>query len=99
MRDADISVIEIGDHTGFPKSSTVASRRCIRSPGGILGKRSEPAHLATMEEHDIDPIDLIVVNLYPFEAAVSAGADYDTCVENIDIGGPAMIRSAAKTMT
>ena len=100
MRDADISVIEIGDHTGFPE--ILDGRVKTLHPkvhGGILGKRSEPAHLATMEEHDIDPIDLIVVNLYPFEAAVSAGADYDTCVENIDIGGPAMIRSAAKTMT
>ena len=97
MRDADISVIEIGDHTGFPE--ILDGRVKTLHPkvhGGILGKRSEPAHLATMEEHDIDPIDLIVVNLYPFEAAVSAGADYDTCVENIDIGGPAMIRSAAK---
>ena len=97
MRDADISVIEIGDHTDFPE--ILDGRVKTLHPkvhGGILGKRSEPAHLATMEEHDIDPIDLIVVNLYPFEAAVSAGADYDTCVENIDIGGPAMIRSAAK---
>ena len=97
MRDADISVIEIGDHTGFPE--ILDGRVKTLHPkvhGGILGKRSEPAHLATMEKHDIDPIDLIVVNLYPFEAAVSAGADYDTCVENIDIGGPAMIRSAAK---
>tara|TARA_B100000683_G_scaffold130395_1_gene127625 strand:+ start:2520 stop:4103 length:1584 start_codon:yes stop_codon:yes gene_type:complete len=97
MRDADISVIEICDHTGFPE--ILDGRVKTLHPkvhGGILSKRSEPAHLATMEEHDIDPIDLIVVNLYPFEAAVSAGADYDTCVENIDIGGPAMIRSAAK---
>jgi phosphoribosylaminoimidazolecarboxamide formyltransferase/IMP cyclohydrolase len=97
MRDADIPVIEVGDHTGFPE--ILDGRVKTLHPkvhGGILGKRSDPAHLATMEEHDIDPIDLIVVNLYPFEATVTAGADYDTCVENIDIGGPAMIRSAAK---
>ncbi len=97
MRDADIPVIEVGDHTGFPE--ILDGRVKTLHPkvhGGILGKRSDPAHLATMEEHDIDPIDLIVVNLYPFEATVAAGADYDTCVENIDIGGPAMIRSAAK---
>jgi phosphoribosylaminoimidazolecarboxamide formyltransferase/IMP cyclohydrolase len=90
-------VIEVGDHTGFPE--ILDGRVKTLHPkvhGGILGKRSDPAHLATMEEHDIDPIDLIVVNLYPFEATVAAGADYDTCVENIDIGGPAMIRSAAK---
>ena len=97
MRDADIPVIEVGDHTGFPE--ILDGRVKTLHPkvhGGILGKRSDPAHLATMKEHDIDPIDLIVVNLYPFEATVAAGADYDTCVENIDIGGPAMIRSAAK---
>ena len=97
MRDADIPVIEVGDHTGFPE--ILDGRVKTLHPkvhGGILGKRSDPAHLATMEENDIDPIDLIVVNLYPFEATVAAGADYDTCVENIDIGGPAMIRSAAK---
>ncbi|MGB0630096.1 MAG: bifunctional phosphoribosylaminoimidazolecarboxamide formyltransferase/IMP cyclohydrolase [Alphaproteobacteria bacterium] len=97
MRDAGIAVIEVGDHTGFPE--ILDGRVKTLHPkvhGGILGRRSDPAHLATMAEHDIDPIDLIVVNLYPFEATVAAGADYDTCVENIDIGGPAMIRSSAK---
>ena len=97
MRDASIPVIEVGDHTGFPE--ILDGRVKTLHPmvhGGILGRRSDPAHLSTMEEHGIDPIDLIVVNLYPFEATVAAGADYETCVENIDIGGPAMIRSAAK---
>ena len=97
MRDAGIDVIEVGDHTGFPE--ILDGRVKTLHPkvhGGILGRRSDAVHLSTMEEHGIDPIDLIVVNLYPFEATVAAGADYDTCVENIDIGGPAMIRSAAK---
>jgi phosphoribosylaminoimidazolecarboxamide formyltransferase/IMP cyclohydrolase len=97
MRDAGIDVIEVGDHTGFPE--ILDGRVKTLHPkvhGGILGRRGDAAHLSTMEEHGIDPIDLIVVNLYPFAATVAAGADYDTCVENIDIGGPAMIRSAAK---
>ena len=97
MRDADIPVIEVGDHTGFPE--ILDGRVKTLHPmvhGGILGRRTDPAHLSTMDEHGIAPIDLIVVNLYPFEATVAAGADYETCVENIDIGGPAMIRSAAK---
>ena len=97
MRDAGIPVVEVGDHTGFPE--ILDGRVKTLHPkvhGGILGRRTDPAHLATMAEHGIAPIDLIVVNLYPFEATVAAGADYETCVENIDIGGPAMIRSAAK---
>jgi len=64
--------------------------------GGLLALRDDPAHLAAMEAHGIDGIDLLVVNLYPFEATVAKGADYATCIENIDIGGPAMIRAAAK---
>jgi phosphoribosylaminoimidazolecarboxamide formyltransferase/IMP cyclohydrolase len=64
--------------------------------GGILGRRDEASHLAQMAEHSIAPIDLVAVNLYPFEATVAAGADFSECIENIDIGGPAMLRSAAK---
>ncbi|PPR11099.1 MAG: Bifunctional purine biosynthesis protein PurH [Alphaproteobacteria bacterium MarineAlpha11_Bin1] len=97
MRDAGIPVIEVSDHTGFPE--ILNGRVKTLHPkvhGGILGRRNDPAHLTTMVQHDIDPIDLIVVNLYPFEDTVASGADYETCVENIDIGGPAMIRSAAK---
>jgi phosphoribosylaminoimidazolecarboxamide formyltransferase/IMP cyclohydrolase len=97
MRDAGVDVIEVGDHTGFPE--ILDGRVKTLHPkvhGGILGRRGDPAHVGTMAEHDIDPIDLIVVNLYPFEATVAAGGDYETCVEKIDIGGPAMIRSAAK---
>jgi phosphoribosylaminoimidazolecarboxamide formyltransferase/IMP cyclohydrolase len=64
--------------------------------GGLLADRSNAEHMAALDEHGIAPIDLAVVNLYPFEATVAAGAGYDDCVENIDIGGPAMIRAAAK---
>jgi phosphoribosylaminoimidazolecarboxamide formyltransferase/IMP cyclohydrolase len=64
--------------------------------GGLLALRDNKDHVAAMEEHGIGGIDLLVVNLYPFEATVAKGADYETCIENIDIGGPAMIRAAAK---
>jgi phosphoribosylaminoimidazolecarboxamide formyltransferase/IMP cyclohydrolase len=64
--------------------------------GGLLAMRGNPDHVAAMDVHGIAPIDLLVVNLYPFEATVARGADYGDCVENIDIGGPAMIRAAAK---
>ena len=64
--------------------------------GGLLALRDNDDHVAAMFQHDIKAIDLLVVNLYPFEETVAKGADYDTCIENIDIGGPAMIRAAAK---
>ena len=64
--------------------------------GGLLALRDNDAHVMAMEEHGIGAIDLLVVNLYPFEATVAKGAAYDECIENIDIGGPAMIRAAAK---
>ena len=64
--------------------------------GGILGRRDSEEHLAQMATHEIAPIDLVAVNLYPFEATVAQGAAETTSIENIDIGGPAMIRAAAK---
>jgi phosphoribosylaminoimidazolecarboxamide formyltransferase/IMP cyclohydrolase len=64
--------------------------------GGLLAIREDKAHAASMTEHGIAPIDLLVVNLYPFEATAAKGAAFDDCIENIDIGGPAMIRAAAK---
>ena len=64
--------------------------------GGILARRDLPEHLATLAEHGLPPIDLVVVNLYPFEATLAAGADFAACIEQIDVGGPAMIRAAAK---
>src|SRR5271170_4822319 len=64
--------------------------------GGLLAVRGNAAHAEAMRAHKIRPIDLLVVNLYPFEETVRRGADFDACIENIDIGGPAMIRAAAK---
>jgi phosphoribosylaminoimidazolecarboxamide formyltransferase / IMP cyclohydrolase len=64
--------------------------------GGLLAIRNNVEHADAMKAHDIEPIDLLVVNLYPFEATVEKGSDFDECIENIDIGGPAMIRAAAK---
>ena len=97
LMDAGVPVTEVGTHTGFPE--IMDGRVKTLHPlvhGGILARRTDPAHVAAMDEHGIAPIDLIVVNLYPFEATVAGGGDFETCIENIDIGGPAMIRSAAK---
>ena len=97
LRDAGVEVIEVSDHTGFPE--ILDGRVKTLQPlihGGLLGRRGDPDHQRAMNEHGIAPIDLLAVNLYPFEATVTEGADFDTCVENIDIGGPAMIRAAAK---
>jgi phosphoribosylaminoimidazolecarboxamide formyltransferase/IMP cyclohydrolase len=94
---AGVPVTEVSDHTGFPEM--LDGRVKTLHPtihGGILGLRGNPEHEAAMHEHDIAPIDLVVVNLYPFESTVARGADPATCVENIDIGGPALIRAAAK---
>ena len=97
MRDAGIPVVEVADHTGFPEM--LDGRIKTLHPkvhGGLLGIRGNAEHEKAMAEHGIAPIDLLVVNLYPFEATVAKGAGYDECVENIDIGGPAMIRAASK---
>jgi phosphoribosylaminoimidazolecarboxamide formyltransferase/IMP cyclohydrolase len=97
LREAGIPVTEVADHTGFPEILDGRVKTLVpQIHGGILGRRDIPAHVAQMEKHQIAPIDLVAVNLYPFEATVAAGAPYDDCVENIDIGGPAMIRAAAK---
>jgi phosphoribosylaminoimidazolecarboxamide formyltransferase / IMP cyclohydrolase len=97
LLDAGLDVIEVGVHTGFPE--IMDGRVKTLHPkihGGILARRDEPSHVAAMKEHGITPIDLIAVNLYPFEATVARGADFPTAIENIDIGGPALIRAAAK---
>jgi len=97
LRDAGLTVSDISDLTGFPEmmDGRVKTLHPIVH-GGLLGVRDAPEHRTAMEAHGIGAIDLVYVNLYPFEATVAAGGDYETCVENIDIGGPAMIRSAAK---
>jgi phosphoribosylaminoimidazolecarboxamide formyltransferase/IMP cyclohydrolase len=97
IADAGLAVKDISDLTGFPEmmDGRVKTLHPIVH-GGLLGVRDAAEHKAAMEAHGIGAIDLVYVNLYPFEATVAAGGDYETCVENIDIGGPAMIRSAAK---
>jgi phosphoribosylaminoimidazolecarboxamide formyltransferase/IMP cyclohydrolase len=95
LRDAGIAVRDVGEHTSFPEIMDGRVKTLHpRIHGGILGRRDVDA--AVMAEHDIPPIDLVVVNLYPFEATVARGASFDDCIENIDIGGPALIRAAAK---
>lgn len=97
LRDAGVPVKEVSDHTGFPEIMDGRVKTLVpQIHGGILGRRDVPQHMAQMEEHGIAPIDLVAVNLYPFEATVAKGAPHDDCVENIDIGGPALIRAAAK---
>ena len=97
LRDAGVPVIEVSDHTGFPEILDGRVKTLVpQIHGGILGRRDLPEHVAQMQAHAISPIDLVAVNLYPFEATVARGAAFDDCVENIDIGGPALIRAAAK---
>ena len=97
LRDTGLTVRDVAELTGFPEM--MDGRVKTLHPmvhGGLLADRGSDEHMAAMDEHQIAAIDLLIVNLYPFEATVAAGADYDTCIENIDIGGPAMLRAAAK---
>ena len=97
LRDAGLTVKDVSEVTGFPEM--MDGRVKTLHPmvhGGLLALRDDEGHVASMTEHGIGAIDLLVVNLYPFEATVAKGADYATAIENIDIGGPAMIRAAAK---
>jgi phosphoribosylaminoimidazolecarboxamide formyltransferase/IMP cyclohydrolase len=97
LRDAGIPAIEVADHTGFPEMMDGRVKTLHpKIHGGLLALRDNADHMASMEEHAIGAIDLVAINLYPFEATVASGADFETCIENIDIGGPAMVRSAAK---
>ena len=97
LREAGVAVTEVSDHTGFPEILDGRVKTLVpQIHGGILGRRDVPEHVAQMQAHGIAPIDLVAVNLYPFEATVARGAEFDDCVENIDIGGPALIRAAAK---
>ena len=98
LRESGISVTEVSDHTGFPEM--LDGRVKTLHPkihGGILARRDMPAHVGAINSAGIAPIDLVVVNLYPFSQTVArAGCTLDEAIENIDIGGPAMVRSAAK---
>jgi phosphoribosylaminoimidazolecarboxamide formyltransferase / IMP cyclohydrolase len=97
LREAGLAVTDVADLTGFPEMMDGRVKTLHPAVhGGLLALRDAPAHVAAMETHGIRPIDLLVVNLYPFEATVARGADHSEAVENIDIGGPAMIRAAAK---
>ncbi len=97
ISDAGLAVREIADLTGFPEMMDGRVKTLHpKVHGGLLSVRDNPAHAASMEEHAIGAIDLVAVNLYPFEKTVASGASYDDIIENIDIGGPAMVRSAAK---
>ena len=97
LKAAGLKVKDVAEHTGFPEM--MDGRLKTLHPkvhGGLLAVRGNPEHDKAAQEHGIGPIDLLIVNLYPFEQTVAKGAAYDVCVENIDIGGPAMIRAAAK---
>ena len=97
LRELGAEVRDISDLTGFPEMMDGRVKTLHpKVHGGLLGVRDNPEHAAAMEEHGIAPIDLVVVNLYPFLNTVMSGADRDSIIENIDIGGPSMVRSAAK---
>ncbi|MBR0664510.1 bifunctional phosphoribosylaminoimidazolecarboxamide formyltransferase/IMP cyclohydrolase [Roseomonas hellenica] len=97
LREAGVPVKDVSEHSGFPEILDGRVKTLVpQVHGGILGRRDLADHLAQMDQHGIAPIDLVAVNLYPFEATVAKGAGFEECIENIDIGGPAMIRSAAK---
>jgi len=97
IRDQGLEVIDVSTHTGFPE--IMDGRVKTLHPkvhGGLLARRDDTDHVDAMTRENIEGIDLLIVNLYPFRETVAKGADYDNCVENIDIGGPAMLRAAAK---
>ena len=97
LRNAGLTVSDVSDVTGFPEMMDGRVKTLHpKVHGGLLADRDLPDHLAAMADHGIAPIDLAVINLYPFAATVAKGAGRDDIIENIDIGGPAMVRSAAK---
>jgi phosphoribosylaminoimidazolecarboxamide formyltransferase/IMP cyclohydrolase len=97
LREGGATVRDISDLTGFPEMMDGRVKTLHpKVHGALLGVRDNPEHVAAMDEHGIAPIDLVVVNLYPFLDTVMSGADRDAIIENIDIGGPSMVRSAAK---
>ncbi|HEY0568228.1 MAG TPA: bifunctional phosphoribosylaminoimidazolecarboxamide formyltransferase/IMP cyclohydrolase, partial [Xanthobacteraceae bacterium] len=94
LAEAGLQVTDVSQLTGFPEMMDGRVKTLHpKVHGGLLAIRDNPEHVAAMQANGIGPIDLLVVNLYPFEATVAKGAGYEECVENIDIGGPAMIRA------
>jgi phosphoribosylaminoimidazolecarboxamide formyltransferase/IMP cyclohydrolase len=97
LSDAGLTVLDVSDLTGFPEMMDGRVKTLHPAVhGGLLAMRDNPQHAEAMRAQRIRPIDILVVNLYPFEDTVARGADFADCIENIDIGGPAMIRAAAK---
>ena len=98
LREGGVEVQDVSDYTGFPE--IMNGRVKTLHPkiyGGLLGLRSNPEHMQAMADHDIDPIDLVAVNLYPFEQTVAKpDCTLEDAIENIDIGGPCMVRASAK---
>ena len=98
LRDGGITVMDISEYTGFPEILDGRVKTLLpKVHGGLLGMRDNPEHVKMMKEHGIENIDLLVVNLYQFEKTVAKeGVTLEEAIENIDIGGPAMLRSSAK---
>jgi len=97
LREAGIAVTDVAEITGFPEMMDGRVKTLHpKIHGGLLAIRENEAHLKALAEHEIPTIDLLVVNLYPFEQTAASGAGFETCIENIDIGGPALIRAGAK---
>ena len=97
LKDAGLAVTDVAELTGFPEMMDGRVKTLHpRVHGGLLAIRENADHDKSASDHAIEPIDLLVVNLYPFEETVAKGAEVDACIENIDVGGPAMIRGAAK---
>ena len=97
LLDNGVKVTEVSEYTGFPE--ILGGRVKTLHPrihSGILADQNNPEHLAKIAELDIAPFDLVIINLYPFAATIASGADYAECIEQIDIGGPSMLRGAAK---
>jgi len=97
LAEAGIAVTEVSNYTGFPE--IMGGRVKTLHPrvhGGILADQNNPEHLAAIAELDIAPFDLVIINLYPFAATIASGASFEECIEQIDIGGPSMLRGAAK---
>jgi len=97
LKDAGVPVTEVSSYTGFPE--IMGGRVKTLHPrihSGILADQNNPEHIKAIEELDIAPFDLVVINLYPFAATIASGADFAECIEQIDIGGPSMLRGAAK---